>query len=246
MACDIFHRKILSKLKCKFFYNHCFWVTNLLLKSLDAPCFHLIFTFGCFGRICLIGSVISFLIPYADLCSFCRSHFSLLSQHQTNSVERKIHFHMLAEWTESNESKNHGWAAQVWGIGSSEFSIIITSMDIQFLGPGLGSALGAGAPLSPPKSSWVSCAYRAKCDSAWPGKAWCHNTLQEAAEHPCTAKLSRDPHPLESCSAHSNLRNKSVPLWMPPLSHVSLLPLGFGTYSLTSFCKLAPVCQLNM
>lgn len=154
MGCVIFHRTILSKLKCKFFYNHCFWVTNLLLKSLDVPCFHLIFTFGGFGRICLISSVISFLIPYADLCSFCRSVFSLLSQQQTNPVERKIHFHMLAEWTESNECKNHGWTAQVWGIGSSEFSVT-TSMDVQLLGPGLGPALGAGAPPSPAKSSWV-------------------------------------------------------------------------------------------
>lgn len=95
MGCDIFHRTILSKLKCKFFYNHCFWMTNLLLKSLDAHCFHLIFTFGGFGRISLITSVISFLIPYADLCSFCRSLFSLLSQQQINPVERKIRFHML-------------------------------------------------------------------------------------------------------------------------------------------------------
>lgn len=230
MACNIFHRKILSKWKCKFFYNHCFWVTNFLLKSLDAPCFHLIFTFGCFGRIFPISSVIAFLIPYADLCSFCRSHFSLLSQQQTNSVERKIYFHMLAEWTESNEGKNHGWVAQVWGIGSSEFSII-TSMDVQFLGPSLGSALGAQVPPSPPPSSWVSCAYRAKCDSAWPGKAWCHNTLQEAAEHPCTAKLSRDPHPLESCSAQGTLRNNSVPFWMPPLV---MYPCSHGVWYIQS------------
>jgi len=50
---------------------------------------------------------------------------------------------MLAEWTESDECKSHSCTAQEWASGTSKLSVI-TSADVQLLGPGLGPALGAG------------------------------------------------------------------------------------------------------
>lgn len=147
---------------------------------------------------------------------------------------------MLAEWTES-KCKNHGWTAQVWAVGCSEF-LIITSMDVQFLGRAC-PALGAGVSPSPAKSSSVSWASRAKSDSAGPGRAWCHNTLQEAAEQPCTAKPSRDPQPWGAAVPQHPEEQQSL-LWM--LHSQSWMPAPTGVcYVQCHFFKLAPKCQPN-
>ena len=171
-------------------------MTNFLLKSLDVSCLHFDFHIWSFlGP--LAWSVLwsrFFLTLYADLFDFCKSLFSLLSQQQTKSVERKVNFHMLAEWTESDKCKSHGCTAQEWGSGTSEFSVI-TSMDVQLLGPGLGPPLGAGGSILTNtvcvsvKSSWVLFPYRAKNDCTSWHQGWHHNTLQQAAHHTCPVNL---------------------------------------------------------
>lgn len=218
-------------------------MTNLLLKSLDAPCFHLIFTFGGFGRISLITSVISFLIPYADLCSFCRSLFSLLSQQQINPVERKIRFHMLPSELNQMSARIMAELLRYGELGPLNSLLwppwMYNSWDQAWALPW---ELGFHPHQQNPHKSHGPAEQSLRVQQ---GKAWCANTLQEAAQHPWPAQLSRDPQPLHSCSAHSTEEQQCSLLNASTLCRACLLPLGLGAPSLIFVFKLAPICQPN-